>query len=198
MLTSADILPLHTYEQIRSSKKQEILSLKEVRRVAVGPDITFCFENTETVWWQIQEMLRIEKGGSEQVADELQAYNPLIPAKREKGYEVSATMMIEIDDPVRRKVVLNQLFGIDHHIMFELGNVTISAFSIDLTNERNRESDHKTSAVHFLKWLIPVDRVGMFLSEEVYLSINHPYYSFKTSMPTSLKDSLKVDFEVMD
>lgn len=198
MLTRADILPLDAYEQIRLSKKQEILLLKEIRRVAVGPDITFYFENIQTVWWQIQEMLRIEKGGSEQMAEELLAYNPLIPIKCEKGYEVSATMMIEIDDPMRRKVVLNQLFGIDQHIMFELSNITISAFNIDLTEERNRESDHKTSAVHFLKWLIPVNRVGAFLSEEVYLSINHPYYSFKTIIPTSLKNSLKADFEVMD
>jgi hypothetical protein len=197
MLTSADILPLDAYEQIRSSKKQEILSLKAVRRVAVGPDIIFYFENTETVWWQIQEMLRIKKRGREQIADELQAYNPLIPVKDEKGYEVSATMRIEIDDPVRRKVALNQLFGIEQHVMFELSNATIPTFSVAPTNERNQEPDHKTSAVHFLKWLIPIDRVGMFLSEDVYLSINHPYYSFKTSIPASLKDSLKVDFEVM-
>jgi hypothetical protein len=198
MLTNTDILPAPEYERVRPSKKQEILSLKEARRIAVGPDVTFYFENTQTIWWQIQEMLRIEKGGNEQLADELAAYNPLIPVKREKGYEISATMMIEIDDPVRRKVALNQLFGVDQHIMFELQNATIPAFNIDPTDERNRESDHKTSAVHFLKWLVPVDRIDAFLSEEVYLTINHPYYSFKTSIPLPLKDSLKADFEVMD
>lgn len=198
MLTRADILPLHTYEQIRSSKKQEILQLKQARRVAVGHDITFYFENTQTIWWQIQEMLRIEKGGDEQITDELSAYNPLIPVKREKGYEISATMMIEIDDAVRRKVVLTQLFGIDQHIMFILPNATIPAFSVDPSDERNRESDHKTSAVHFLKWIVPADRVGEFLSDEACLTINHPYYSFKASVPLALKDSFKADFEVMN
>ncbi len=198
MLTRADILPLHTYEQIRSSKKQEILQLKQDRRLAVGPDITFYFENTQTIWWQIQEMLRIERGGDEQITDELSAYNPLIPVKHDKGYEISATMMIEIDDTVRRKVVLNQLFGIDQHIMFELPNATIPAFSVDPSDERNRESDHKTSAVHFLKWEVPAAKVSAFLGEESYLMINHPYYSFKASVPLALKDSFKADFEVMN
>ena len=198
MLTSADILPLQIYEKIRPSKKQEILLLKEARRIAVGPDVTFYFENTQTIWWQIQEMLRIEKGGTEQIADELVAYNPLIPVKCEKGYEISATMMIEIDDPLRRQAVLKQLFGIDQHIMFELPNSTIPAFCIDSTDERNRESDKKTSAVHFLKWLVPADRVSAFLSEDVYITINHSYYSFKAIVPLLLRDSFKADFEVMD
>ncbi len=197
MLTSADILSVEEFEKVRQQKQAEILQIKENRRVAVGPDITFYFENIQTIWWQIQEMLRIENGGAEQVADELLAYNPLIPIKHEKAYEISATMMIEIDDSVRRKVVLNQLFGIDRHIMFELKNTTIPAISIDPSIERNREEDHKTSAVHFLKWLVPADRVGIFLSEDVYLTINHPYYSFKVNLPLSLKHSLRTDFEVM-
>lgn len=197
MLTHADILSVKEFKKIRSSKLQEILQLKEDRRIAVGPDITFYFENTQTIWWQIQEMLRIENGGDEQITDELSAYNPLIPEKREKSYEISATMMIEIDDPVRRKVVLNQLFGIDQHIMFELQNATIPAVSIDPSNERNRVEDHKTSAVHFLKWLVPAEHVGTFLGEDTYLSINHDYYSFKASVPLALRVSFKEDFEVM-
>lgn len=197
MLTSADILSIPEFENIRAMKRKEMLQLKENRRLAVGPDITFYFENVQTIWWQIQEMLRIENGGMEQVADELSAYNPLIPARQEKSYEISATMMIEIDDPVRRKVVLNQLFGIDQHIMFELQNATIPGFSVDPSEERNRAEDQKTSAVHFLKWLVPADRVGTFLSEDVQLVINHPYYSFKASLSESLKVSLREDFKTM-
>ncbi|MCE2716724.1 MAG: DUF3501 family protein [Pseudomonadota bacterium] len=197
MLTSADILSISEFERVRSIKRKEILQLKENRRLAVGPDITFYFENVQTIWWQIQEMLRIENGGEEQVADELGAYNPLIPVRQEKGYELSATMMIEIDDSVRRKVVLNQLFGIDQHIMFELQNATIPAASIDPSEERNRAEDHKTLAVHFLKWLVPTNLVGSFLSEDVHLTINHPYYSFKSLLSQSLKESLKKDLEIM-
>ena len=198
MLSNTDILPLNEYEKIRPLKKQEILELKKIRRLSVGPDITFYFENTQTIWWQIQEMLRIEKGGQEQLGDELCAYNPMIPIKREKGYEISATMMIEIEDADRRKVILNQLYAIDQHVRFEFKNIVITASSIDSTEERNRESDQKTSSVHFLKWHIPADKVPDFLNEDVTLSISHPHYSYKSLLPIFLKQSLKDDFELMN
>jgi hypothetical protein len=197
MLIRADILSLPEFEQIRDSKKQEILLLKQVRCLHVGPDITFYFENIQTIWWQIHEMLRIEKGGEAQIADELCAYNPMIPLKITQGYQISATMMVEIDDPLRRQVVLKQLFGIDQQINFSWNTITVPAFSIDPSEERNRESDGKTSAVHFLKWLIPADQVGEFLEKDVMLSITNPYYNFKAAVPLSLKDSLKTDFEMM-
>ena len=96
MLTHSDILSLDEFEKIRHSKKHDILMLKQIRRLSVGPDITFYFENTQTIWWQIHEMLRIEKGGGDQIADELFAYNPMIPLNSDSGCEISATMMIEI------------------------------------------------------------------------------------------------------
>lgn len=198
MLKPSDILTLEEFAKIRLQKRQEISSLKENRRLAVGPDVTFFFENIQTIWWQIQEMLRIENSQDEQqMLDELAAYNPLIPVPRENAYEISATMMIEIDDPVRRKVVLNQLFGIDQHIFIELEDSCIEAFCADALEERNRLEDHKTSAVHFLKWLVPTNLVGRFLNGDVYLAINHPYYSFRSFLPVPLKESLKTDFEKM-
>ena len=101
-ITREDILSMDDYEAVRPSRRAVITELKRHRRVTVGPDVTFYFENYDTMWHQIHEMLRIEKGGEEQIADELSAYNPLIP----KGAELVATMMIEIDDPVRRDRVL--------------------------------------------------------------------------------------------
>lgn len=196
MLTHADILPLSEYEKIRPLKKQEILSLKNLRRVHVGPDITFYFENTQTIWWQIHEMLRIEKGGDAQIDDELSAYNPLIPIKKEKFYELSATMMIEIDDANRRKIVLQQLFGIDQKVSIEFSNITISARSIDPSEERNRESDKKTSSVHFLKWVIPQENINDFLNSDAHLEINHPFYTFKTVFSEALKESFRDEFEL--
>ena len=165
-----------------------------MRRLSVGPDITFYFENTQTIWWQIHEMLRIEKGGDDQIADELIAYNPMIPLNSSGGCEISATMMIEIDDPVRRKVVLKQLFGIDQCVSLKWGNVEIFAKSIDSFEERNRKSDGKTSAVHFLKWLLPSKQVEAFLNENIALVVNNPYYNFKADLPLQLKNSLRVDF----
>ncbi len=194
MLTYSDILSLTEFEKVRPFKKQEILPLKKLRQLSVGPDITFYFENIQTIWWQIQEMLRIEKGGEIQINDELHAYNPLIPINGPNGYEVSATMMIEIDDPIRRQVVLKQLFGIDQQISFTWENSKISAFSIDPTEERNRESDQKTSSVHFLKWLLSAEQVNDFLNNEVSLSIKNPHYTFETVLPLTLKNNFKDDF----
>src|ERR1700760_1035635 len=111
-ITPDDILALPEYETQRKSLKQNILPVKKLRRVEVGPFATFYFENYDTMWLQVQEMLRIEKGGAEQMEDELRAYNPLIP----NGAELTATVMFEIEDPARRAVVLGSLGGIEKKI----------------------------------------------------------------------------------
>src|SRR6185437_1915776 len=97
-ITRADIMPLADYTRERAERRRRITEVKRKRRVAVGPFATFYFENYETMWQQIHEMLYIEKGGEEQIEDELRAYNPLIP----QGNELVATVMFEIDDAVRR------------------------------------------------------------------------------------------------
>src|ERR1700743_1771939 len=108
-ITEADILPLGEYESRRKSLKQNLLPMKKLRRVEVGPFATFYFANYATMWLQVQEMLRIEKGGAEQLAGELEAYNPLIP----QGEELIATMMLEIEDANRRHHRLLTLGGIE-------------------------------------------------------------------------------------
>ena len=97
IVTASDILDMESFGKIRKQKRTEISNIKRDRRVAVGPDATFMFENYDTMWWQIHEMLFIEKGGEAQVEDELSAYNPLIP----QGSELVATLMFEIDEPER-------------------------------------------------------------------------------------------------
>lgn len=195
MLKHTDIINSIDFQAIRKEKFNDILDLKKSLKLSVGPDITFHFENTQTIWWQIQEMLRIEKGGDAQIEDELNAYNPLIPEKTTAGYEVSTTLMIEIDDPIRRSVVLKQLYGIDQNIKLEWGNCTAKAFSIEPTEERNRESDNKTSSVHFIKWLIPNSEASNFLQQECTLKINHPHYHYSAVLPKTLKQNLQEDFQ---
>src|SRR5215472_2711504 len=92
-ITRTDILPLDEYVKIRRERRGKITELKKRRRIEVGPFATFYFENFATMWQQIQEMLYIEKGGETQIADELAAYNALIP----RGSELVATIMFEID-----------------------------------------------------------------------------------------------------
>ncbi len=97
-IEAADLLPLNEYEFRRKALKENLIPAKKLRRVEVGPFATFYFENYATMWLQVMEMLRIEKGGNEQVPGELAAYNPLIP----QGDELIATMMLEIEDADRR------------------------------------------------------------------------------------------------
>src|SRR3954454_23162594 len=116
-LTRADILPLEEYVQIRRQRRRQISEIKKHRRLEIGPYATFYFENFDTMWQQIQEMLYIEKGGEAQIVDELEAYNPLIP----QGSELVATVMFEIDDPDRRARELMRLGGIENHAFIEVG-----------------------------------------------------------------------------
>src|SRR6185437_12062098 len=101
-ITRADILDPAAYARDRRDYKKRVTELKRDRRIEVGPFVTFYFENYDTMWHQIHEMLYIEKGGEQQISDELEAYTPLIP----QGQELIATVMIEIEDPMRRARVL--------------------------------------------------------------------------------------------
>src|SRR4051812_6060979 len=116
-ITPADLLPPLEYDAQRSRLKQNLLPMKKLRRVEVGPFATFYFENYATMWLQVQEMLRIEKGGEEQISGELAAYNPLIP----QGDELIATMMLEIEDGNRRNATLLTLGGIEESVFMEIG-----------------------------------------------------------------------------
>ena len=108
-VTKADLMPLEEYSKNRTNFRKKILEIKKNRRISVGPYATFYFESFETMLAQIQEMLYIEKGGDEQLNDELSAYNPLIP----KGKEFVATLMFEIDNPISRADFLSKIGGIE-------------------------------------------------------------------------------------
>src|SRR5476649_7440 len=122
-ITPADILSAPEYDQQRAALKQNLLPVKKTRRVEVGPFATFYFENYATMWLQVQEMLRIEKGGEAQLAGELEAYNPLIP----QGDELIATMMLEIEDAGRRNATLLTLGGIEETVFMQLGGDELKA-----------------------------------------------------------------------
>jgi hypothetical protein len=122
-ITPSDILPDADYAARRKELRAEAIATKKNRRVEVGPVATFYFENYQTMWLQVQEMLRIEKGGTQQVAGELEAYNPLIP----QGRELIATLMLEIDDPKRRETMLFRLAGIEESVSLELDGDIIKA-----------------------------------------------------------------------
>lgn len=172
-ITADDILSLDRYELIRNDKKQEALLRKKLTRMGVGPHATALFETWDSMWLQVQEMLRIEKGGADQLVDELSAYDPMVP----KGRELTCTLLFEIEDPVRRDAFLRTIGGVEDHIALQVGGHVIKARA-EGDVERTRESDGKASAVHFLHFDFDDAAIAAWQSGEgnAMLVIDHPNY----------------------
>jgi hypothetical protein len=190
ILTEADILPIGEYGKIRLDWRKKITAKKRYRRVDVGPNITFYFECYDTMWLQVQEMLYIEKGGADQIPGELQAYNPLIP----NGSELIATFMIEIDDPVRRKRILDGLGGIEQTTFIRVGAETIAG-QPEADADRTSESG-KASAVQFVHFPFTADQIAAFSSPgaNVVLGFNHPNYGHMATLSEAVRAELTTDF----
>jgi hypothetical protein len=190
----SDILPMADYGLIRKERRAALIPVKKLRRVEVGPFATFYFENYETMWLQVHEMLFIEKGGHAQIADELEAYNPLIP----QGRELIATMMLEIDDPARREKVLKRLGGIEGHVFFEIqgpgGSWRIQGEPTDDTERTT--PDGKTSSVHFFHFRFSDDDVAAFRDPKrtVILGLDHPNYGHMAVVSLASREALARDF----
>ncbi len=190
VLTEADILPTAEYAKHRREWRQKVTAKKRNRRVDVGPHITFYFECYETMWLQVQEMVYIEKGGAEQVPGEIEAYNPLIP----NGSELTATFMIEIDEPVRRKRILDGLGGIEETAFLRVGGETIRG-EAEADQDRTSAAG-KASSVQFVHFPFTVDQIAAFSSPgaEVVLGFSHPNYGHMTILPEAVRAELTGDF----
>lgn len=190
-ITNADILPLPDYVKVRKERRSAVVALKKNRRLPVGPHATFYFENFDTMLSQIQEMLYIEKGGDEQLEDELSAYNPLIP----QGRELVATVMFEIDDEVRRRRVLSTLGGIEHQMFIKIGGETVKGVAEDDLDRTT--ADGKASSVQFVHFPFTEAQIAAFRKPdaEVVLGFSHENYPHMTVMPDAVRDALAKDFD---
>ena len=190
-ITEADILPLPDYVKVRAQRRTAISALKKNRRLEVGPFATFYFESFDTMLHQVQEMLYIEKGGAAQVPDELAAYNPLIP----DGRELTATVMLEIDDPVRRARVLAMLGGIEHAMFIRFAGETVKGVAED-DQERTR-ADGKASSVHFAHFPFTAEQVAKFKAPgtEVVVGFSHENYGHMAVMSETVRAALAKDFD---
>jgi hypothetical protein len=189
-LTRADILPMEEYSKLRREHRQAVSELKKRRRVEVGPFATFYFENYDTMWQQVHEMLHVEKGGEGQIADELAAYNPLIP----QGHELVATVMLEIDDPARRTNVLARLGGIEDHMFLELDGERIPGEADPM--RENTSPDGKASSVQFVWFRFTPEQICRFKmpGTRVLVGLDHPNYGHLAVMPEQVRAALSVDF----
>ena len=185
-----DIMPLDVYIKNRKELRKNIVSFKKDRRIALGPYATFYFESYETMLAQVQEMLYIEKGGDEQLKDELTAYNPLIP----NGKELTATLMFEIDNPVSRSAFLSKVGGIEEKVFIKIDGEFIKARpekDVDRTS-----AEGKASSVQFIHFKFNDEQIQKFKLEdaEVEIGINHKEYTHTTKLSLANLSSLSADF----
>ena len=189
-ITPADILPVPEYDSRRAALKRNLLPVKKSRRVEVGPFATFYFENYATMWLQVQEMLRIEKGGEEQITGELDAYNPLIP----QGDELIATLMLEIEDGNRRNAALLTLGGIEETVFMEIGGDKIAATPTEYDDRTT--ADGKTSSVHWLRFKLTPEQIARFKNERVVIGVAHNNYGHMAVLTDETKAALAKDFSI--
>ena len=189
-LTPADILPWAEYAKDRAEHRKRLTAIKRNRRVEVGPYVTFYFENFDTMWLQVQEMLHIEKGGAAQLADELAAYNPLVP----KGKELVATFMIEIDDALRRARVLAQLGGVEETASIEVGGERVVGKAEQ--DQDRTTAEGKASSVQFVHFPFTESQIAAFRepNTRVILGLSHPNYSHMAVLSEATRASLAEDF----
>ena len=185
-----DLLVHKIYEQNRKQIRKELIEFKKHRRISLGPYATFYFESFETMLAQVQEMLHIEKGGDEQLNDELIAYNPLVP----NGKELTATLMFEIDDPVSRSTFLGKVGGIEEKISMKIDNEVVKATpekDVDRTS-----TDGKASSVQFIHFKLTNDQIIKFKSNNstIEIGIDHKEYFHKTKLNEENIKSLLLDF----
>ncbi|MGZ6009209.1 MAG: DUF3501 family protein [Rhizomicrobium sp.] len=189
-ITAADILSDAEYNARRTELRAASIVEKKNRRMEVGPYATLYFENYQSMWLQVQEMLRIEKGGAEQIAGELEAYNPLGP----QGDELIATFMIEIEDADRREKELRKLGRIEDSVFLEIGKDRIKATPTDY--EDRTTLDGKTSSVHWLRFKFTPAQIAAFKSGAgtVVIGMAHPNYGHMAVMPAATREALAKDF----
>ena len=189
-ITPQDIIPDAEFAKVRKERRAALLPMKRLRRVELGPVCTVYFECFETMLFQIQEMLLIEQGGEEQLADELAAYNPLVP----QGSELVATVMFEIDDPVRRAAILARLGGVEEHFFLQVGADKILGVP-EGDVERTRE-DGKTSSVHFLHFALKPEQIAVFRDPgtTIMIGCDHEGYSHLAGLTPATRAELSRDF----
>ena len=189
-IQKSDIMPLDAYIKDRKELRKNIVNFKKNRRVALGPYATFYFESYETMLAQVQEMLYIEKGGDEQLHDELIAYNPLIP----NGKELTATLMFEIDNPISRAAFLGKVGGIEEMVFMKINGETVNAIPEEDVDRTSAEG--KASSVQFIHFNFSDEQIQKFKSSDVNieLGMDHKEYSHTTKLSKENIASLSADF----
>ena len=185
-----DLMSADVYSKNRKQIRKDLVEFKKNRRIALGPYATFYFESFETMVAQVQEMLHIEKGGDEQLKDELIAYNPLVP----NGKELIATLMFEIDNPLSRGAFLGKVGGIEETIFMKINNEEVKA--LPETDVDRTSAEGKASSVQFIHFKFSDDQISKFKSGSlnIELGIDHKEYAHTTKLTEDNVKALSADF----
>jgi hypothetical protein len=189
-VTRDDLLSDAEFAKVRKERRAALLPVKRLRRLELGPSCTVYFECFDTMLFQVQEMLLTEGGGEAQIEDELQAYNPLIP----QGSELVATIMFEIDDPIRRANTLARLGGVEDDFFLQIGEERAPGVP-EGDIERTRE-DGKASSVHFLRFPLTAAQIAVFRDPKtaILVGCDHPAYSHLAGLSPATRAELSRDF----
>src|ERR1700683_273772 len=188
-LSATDLMSREEYARELAAFRARVLEHKRSRRLAVGPNVTWCFEDRLTMQYQVQEMLRAERifepAG---IAEELAAYNPLIP----DGSNWKVTLLIEFPKPAERARALAQLKGIEDRCWVQVAGAE-RVFAI-ADEDLERENEDKTSAVHFLRFeLTAAMRQALRAGAALSVGVTHPAYAHSVQVPAAVRDSLIAD-----
>lgn len=189
-LVEADLLPLERYARERADFRARVMVHKKNRQLSVGPNIMWLFEDRLTVQYQVQEMLRTERiFEAEGIADELAAYNPLIP----DGRNWKVTLLIEYPDPEVRKVQLEKLRGVEDRCWVRVAGCE-RLFAI-ADEDLERENETKTSAVHFLRFELSENMAtALAAGASLGVGVDHPNYLHEiAAVPDNVRASLAAD-----
>jgi len=190
IVEKSDLIATDVYAKNRKQFRKKLIEFKRNRRVPLGPYATFYFESFETMLAQIQEMLYIEEGGEQQLKDEFEAYNPLIP----KGKELVATLMFEIDNPITRAEFLGKVGGIEKEVYMKVADEKIKAIpeaDVDRTS-----SEGKASSVQFIHFNFSEEQIERLKDPniEVIIGVNHSLYNHMAKISQDTKNALIKDF----
>jgi hypothetical protein len=187
-LDAAEIVALEAYAHLRPEYRRRVIEYKRGRRVAVGERVSLLFEDRETLRFQVQEMLLVERiSDAEKVQHELDVYNQLVPGES----ELSATLFIEVDDPAQIRAELDRLIGIDEHLLLLVGEGASTQTIRASFDPRQMDSD-RISAVQYVRFALPAAALAGFCDPALRarIRVDHPAYEQEVDLPPAARASL--------
>ena len=191
-LTREELYSLEKYAEIRPEFRTRVIEHKKNRNVSIGPHATLYFEDRQTIQYQIQEMLRIERiFEGDGIQEELDVYNPLIP----DGTNLKATFMIEYGDPEDRKQALAKMIGIERSVQIKVDG--FDPVTPIANEDLERETEEKTSSVHFLRFEFTPEMIDAAKKgAAITMAIDHPAYRYQTeALPEAKRASFVKDLD---